>query len=132
MTENTGNQTLNHEGAWQDDVQIVGHGPSGWAVISKAGAFRFHDECPCIIYSGLSTREAAEVARWDALIGLTDQTHNSPYGPSKVPLSYFNAVGRVLAKLAASGSMSILSARTPVPAPAWPDDPKRRRRSLRS
>ena len=100
------------DAALEDDVQVVGHGPSGWAVLSKSGDFRFHDErpfdieCPCIIYSGLQTREAAEVARRDALAGLTDPTHRSPYGPSEVPLSYFEAVGRVVAKLREEGVQS--------------------------
>ncbi len=94
------------EDALEDDVQIVGHGPTGWAVMSKSGDFRFHDAFPCIIYSGLQTREAAEVARRDALAGLTDPTHRSPYGPSEVPLSYFEAVGRVVAKLREEGVQS--------------------------
>ena len=94
------------EDAYDDDVQIVGHGPTGWAVLSKSGDFRFHDHHPVVIYSGLNTREAAEVARRDALAGLTDPTHRSPYGPSEVPLSYFEAVGRVVARLREEGIQS--------------------------
>ena len=89
------------EDHWDKDVIIAGDGNCRWAVISMCGAHRFHDSHPCVIHAGLESREAAEVARWDALIGLTDQTHRSPYGPSEVPLSYYNAVGRVMGKLKA-------------------------------
>ena len=92
------------EDAWEKDVIIAGDGNTRWAVISMCGAHRFHDSHPCVIHAGLESREAAEVARWDALLGLTDQTHCSPYGPSEVPLSYYNAVGRVVAKLREAGA----------------------------
>lgn len=81
------------------DVRIIGDGNRDWAVISMLGHFRFDEECPCVIYSGLKTREAAEVAARDALAGLDDETHRCPYGPSEVPIKYFNAVGRVVREL---------------------------------
>ena len=92
--------------AWEEDVIIAGDGNCHWAVISMDGGHRFHDRQPCVIHAGLESREAAEVARWDALLGLTDQTHRSPYGPSEMPLSYYNAVGRVVAKLREEGVQS--------------------------
>ena len=95
-----------HNAAMEKDVVIAGDGNCNWAVISLDGSHRFHDPAPCVIYSALDTREAAEVARWDALLGLTDPTHNSPYGPSEVPLSYFNAAGRVLRTLRDEGVAS--------------------------
>ena len=87
---------------WGDDVQIVGYGPAGWAVMSKGGMFRFHDAHPCVIHSGLSTREAAEIARRDAIDALILDNH-SPYHPLETPPHYFEAVGRVLAKLRTAG-----------------------------
>jgi len=89
--------------ATEKDVVIAGDSNRDWAVISMCGLHRFHDSCPCVIYGGLETREAAEVARQDAMIGLLDATHRQPYGPSEVPKKYFNAVGRVLAKLRSEG-----------------------------
>ena len=89
------------EATWDDDVLIVGHGPAGWAVMSKCGMFRFHDAHPCVIHGGLSTREAAEIARRDAIDALTAGPH-SPYRPFETPPRYFEKVGRVLAKLRAA------------------------------
>ena len=91
------------ETTWDDDdILIVGHGDRDWAVMSKCGLFRFHDAHPCVIHSGLSTREAAEVARQDAIDALTADPH-SPYRPFETPPRCFEAVGRVLAKLRTAG-----------------------------
>ncbi len=106
IVNNHADEVRAREDAWEKDVIIAGDSNCHWAVISMCGAHRFHDPQPCVIHSGLTTREAAEVARRDALLGLTDQTHRSPYGPSEVPLSYYNAVGRVIAKLKKEGVQS--------------------------
>ena len=90
------------EQATEDDFQIVGDGMTNWAVMSKRGHFRFHDPHPVVIYAGLSTCEAAEVARQDALANFAENPH-SPYPKNSVPLSYLNAVGRVVAKLRKDG-----------------------------
>jgi len=90
------------EAVWDDDdVLIVGDRHRGWAVMSKSGMFRFHDAHPCVIYSGLLTREAAEIARQEAVDALTADPRN-PYRPCRAPLLSFEAVGRVLAELRAA------------------------------
>ena len=64
------------------------------------GGFRFKDECPCVVYSGLESRESAEVALQETLGCMSDVSSGaSPYGPSEVPVSYFDTVGRVLKEL---------------------------------
>ena len=57
-------------------------------------------ERPCVVYSGHDSREAAEVGLEEALGSMSDKSRvASPYGPSEVPVSYFNAVGRVLIEI---------------------------------
>ena len=85
--------------AWEKDVQVAGCGTHQWAVISKEGMSDGDAPFVTVIYSELASKEAAEVARCYALVGLTDASHNSPYGPSDVPFSHFNSLGRVLKKL---------------------------------
>jgi len=87
----------------EKDIVIAGEGSSAWSVISMDGGFRFHDDTPCVIYGGLKTTEAAEVARWKALAGLKDLTQRSPYGPHEAPSRYFEAAGRVLQTLREEG-----------------------------
>jgi len=86
--------------AFEKDVVIGGDGVRAWAVISLDGSHRFHDPAPCVIYSALDTREAAEVARWSALLDLADPGRN---GQVELPLSYFNSAGRVLRTLRCEG-----------------------------
>ena len=86
----------------ENDVQIAGCYREKWAVISISGIFRFPDgNYPCVIHSGLETLGAAEAARCDAINTLTER-RDGPYGSRKIPSSYYNKVGRVVAKLRAA------------------------------
>ena len=70
--------------AWEEDVVIAGDGNCHWAVISKGRSSwnrkspDFDNEYPCVIHARFESREAAEVARWHALLGLTAQPDASP------------------------------------------------------
>ena len=88
--------------AFEEDVVIAGDGDHDWAVISLSGKYRFSDdddETPCIIYSDLNSREAAEVARRRLLRDYADPQLIS-YPPSS---RQFNAAGRVLQTLRSEG-----------------------------
>jgi len=100
MTTNKEENTMTtNSNPFEDDIRVIGDGKKDWAVVSLQGHFRFNDECPCVIYSRLATREAAEVAAREAMLGLSDPTHGCPYGSGEVPLAYFHAVGRVLREI---------------------------------
>jgi hypothetical protein len=81
---------------WASDLTIVGDGNRNWAVLSASGAWRSEPAAPCVVYSGLQSREATEVARDDALACLNDPAHGAPFESSEVPLNFFNALGRVV------------------------------------
>lgn len=86
----------------ENDVQIAGCYREKWAVISISGTFRFPDgNYPCVIHSELETLGAAEAACCDAVNMLTER-RDGPYGSHKTPRSYYNKVGRVVAKLRAA------------------------------
>ena len=55
-----------------EDFIIAGEGMNRWAVISRSGEFRVNDECPCVVYSGLESRESAEVALKETLSRMSD------------------------------------------------------------
>ena len=90
------------------DIVVAPCGNRDCAVVSLSGGTR-RIECkegmavPMVIYSDLESREAAEVARGEVLGQAINDCH--VYGPSEVPLSHFNAVGRVLLELRSSGTM---------------------------
>jgi hypothetical protein len=91
------------EDALEEDVIIAAAGNYSWAVVSMTGAYRLNELYPWVIHARLESHEAAEVARHVAIILLADTAERSAYGPSDLPVNYYNTVGRVLTKLRAEG-----------------------------
>ena len=75
-------------------LAVARDGNQRWAVILTGDA-------PMVVYSGLTTRDAAEVALYITAHQIAD--NGKPYGPSEVPKEHFEAVGRVLKRLRDDG-----------------------------
>ena len=78
----------------RDHLAVAKHGKQHWAVIWTGDA-------PMVVYSGLATPEAAEVALYITAEQIAD--NGEPYGPSEVPLDHFEAVGQLLKHLRNDG-----------------------------
>ena len=96
--------------AIEDDLVIAGDSLNRWAVVSLGGLFRWNqpgtsygeqDPAPVVIYHGLTTREAAECARWEAIEDLAGD--GKPYQDCQVTITYLNAVGRIMKVLREAG-----------------------------
>lgn len=94
MTDNT------RERIADDEIAVVANGTC-WAVLDLRHRYTEDGKAPLpdILYSGLESREAAEMARREAIAWLLD--HGAPYGPSEVPVSVFDVAGRLLKFLCA-------------------------------
>ena len=82
------------------NLSVARDGNTEWAVI-------WTGDKPMVVYSGLASREAAEVAMDTAMHQLAD--NGQPYGPSALPDSYFNAVGDVLMRLKRDGAENLVT-----------------------
>ncbi len=83
----------------ETELQIIAHGKREWAVLLTSKDHR--GGIPTVVCHPLDSREAAECALHE--IGSNQRESGTPYGPSEVPLGYFNALGRVLSELRRSG-----------------------------
>jgi len=72
-----------HKEFIESDIIVVPDGNTGWAVISTSGGTRPMG-VPMVIYAGFETREAAELARGDAVGVALEDGDGRVYGPSEV------------------------------------------------
>ncbi len=86
-----------------DRIVVVAEGNCRWAVVDQACDWIKDVEGLAVVFSDLPTREAAEIARRDALIGLGNQKHNLPYRPNEVSREPWEHEGAVLRQLREEG-----------------------------